>query len=350
MTVIPEKKDAVFVRGVVIACGMQDDQNDTAPDKAGIKKIFSNYLQHESDVQHSYIKNFHVHQLENTITSEEITIADQKVPAGSWIASHMVINPKLKQMILDGTLNGYSLGAIGDKGLNENQDLLNKSLMYEDLKDYDELNPLFISFVKKASNGFNWEVFDYTQFLNKSSYGDIMTEENKSQIEDEKISLNGLERIKDIFGLNKESSEEEETVEETPADEEMDKEGEAEAEPIDISNAELLEKLPQAVAEAVISALSDYANKEEEQADESADEELNKEGDSSETSEEGNDEDNNLEKSSEQDEESSNEENNEKLNKKSSKIDEMPQAKAKPKQKFLDSEKRDAYGRVRKYL
>ena len=65
MTVIPEKKDAVFVRGVVIACGMQDDQNDKAPDKAGIKKIFTNYLQHESDVQHSYIKNFHVHQLEN---------------------------------------------------------------------------------------------------------------------------------------------------------------------------------------------------------------------------------------------------------------------------------------------
>ena len=337
MTVIPEKKDAVFVRGVVIACGMQDDQNDTAPDKAGIKKIFTNYLQHESDVQHSYIKNFHVHQLENTITSEEITIADQKVPAGSWIASHMVINPKLKEMIQSGILNGYSLGAIGDKGLNENQDLLNKSLMYEDLKDYDELNPLFISFVKKASNGFNWEVFDYTQFLNKSSInGDIMAEDVKSQIEDEKISLNGLERIKDIFGLNKESSEEEEPVEETLADEEMDKEGEAE--PVDISNAELLEKLPQAVAEAVISALSDYANKEEEPAEPTEEEELEKESE----------EESEKEETDEEKEEESEDDN--KLNKSSQKMDEMPPKKTAPKSRFLESETRDAMGRNKRYL
>lgn len=339
MTVIPEKKDAVFVRGVVIACGMQDDQNDKAPDKAGIKKIFTNYLQHESDVQHSYIKNFHVHQLENTITSEEITIADQKVPAGSWIASHMVINPKLKEMIQSGILNGYSLGAIGDKGLNDNQDLLNKSLMYEDLKDYEELNPLFISFVKKASNGFNWEVFDYTQFLNKSSInGDIMAEDVKSQIEDEKISLNGLERIKDIFGLNKESSEEEEPVEETSADEEMDKEGEAEAEPVDISNAELLEKLPQAVAEAVISALSDYANKEEEPAEPTEEEELEKESE----------EESEKEETDEEKEEESEDDN--KLNKSSQKMDEMPPKKTAPKSRFLESETRDAMGRNKRYL
>ena len=41
MTFIPEKKKALYVRGVVIACGMKDDQDDTAPNKDGIKKIFT---------------------------------------------------------------------------------------------------------------------------------------------------------------------------------------------------------------------------------------------------------------------------------------------------------------------
>ena len=152
MTFIPQKKDALYVRGVVIACEMQDDQGDTAPNKEGIKKIFTNYLKQESDVQHSYISNFNVHQLENTITTTETTINGQKVPAGSWIASHMVLNPSIIAMIREGHLTGYSLGAIGDAGLNENisfeNNFLNKSsLMYKDLRDYDELNPFFISFV-----------------------------------------------------------------------------------------------------------------------------------------------------------------------------------------------------------
>ncbi|AMK16317.1 XkdF-like putative serine protease domain-containing protein [Methanobrevibacter olleyae] len=344
MSVIPEKQEAIYVRGVVIAAGMKDDQGDTAPDKEGIKKIFTNYLEHQTDVQHSYIKSFNIHQLENTITTTETQINGQTVPSGSWVASHMVLNPSIKAMISEGKLNAYSLGAIGDKGLNENQDFLNKSLMYKNLKDYDELNPFFISFVKKPSNGFLWEVLDYNQFLNKSSLlvddiaGDIMTEDNK--LDDEKISISSLEKIQKLFRLNKESdpTDSDDNKEEVD-DVELNKE-----EPVaddDISNKELLETLPSLVAEAVITALSEFANKEDNAKQEEG---LQKEA-TPEDKEAGEVDDKELEKGSK------NHGKQFKLKKSSQKIDEMKQEHhVKPNKTFLDSETRDEFGRNKKYL
>lgn len=347
MTFIPEKKDALYVRGVVIACGMKDDQNDVAPNKEGIRKIFTNYLEHQADVQHSYLKVFNVHQLENTLTTTETTIANQTVPVGSWIASHMVLNPSIIAMIRENHLTGYSLGAIGDKGLNENTDFLNKSLKYKELEDYDDLNPFFISFVDKASNGFVWEVMDYNQFLSKSSQenleiGEIMTEQ-QNNLEDEKISISSLEKIKELFGVNKASESD---------DEELDKEAETDEETVvatdDISNKELLEQLPNAVASAVLSALKQMAEekpsedeeleKGSEEDEETDEEELDKESNGSASDDTGDDE--KLDKSS----------NTQRLNKSSKKLDEMAPVQHKPKSTFLNSESRDELGRNKRYL
>ena len=327
MTFLPQKKDALYVRGVVIACGMQDDQGDVAPDKEGIKKIFTNYLKQESDVQHSYISNFNVHQLENTITTAPMQINGQEVPVGSWIASHMVLNPSIIAMIRNNNLTGYSLGAVGDKGLNENitfeNGFLNKSLLYKDLRDYEELNPFFISFVDKASNGYTWEVMDYQQFLSKSSIddkdfdGDIMTNSTQKEVKDEMVSVGVVERLLQPF-LNKSSEASDDEAQEE--DVEIKKE---EGEPV-ITNEDImakLEALPQLVAEGVVEAMKELANKEQSEAP-AEDEEEDK-----------------VEKSS-------------KLNKSSSKLDEMTphNKKVEPEHKFLGGEKRDEMGRVRKYL
>lgn len=361
MTFLPQKKDALYVRGVVIACGMQDDQGDVAPDKEGIKKIFTNYLKQESDVQHSYISNFNVHQLENTITTAPMQINGQEVPVGSWIASHMVLNPSIIAMIRNNNLTGYSLGAVGDKGLNENitfeNGFLNKSLLYKDLRDYEELNPFFISFVDKASNGYTWEVMDYQQFLSKSSIddkdfdGDIMTNSTQKEVKDEMVSVGVVERLLQPF-LNKSS----EASDDEAQEEDVEMENEAE-EPV-ITNEDImakLEALPQLVAEGVVEAMKELANKEQSEAPAEEEQEVEKESkDEGELEKESAEEEQEEEQSeaSAEDEEEDKVEKSSKLNKSSSKLDEMTphNKKVEPEHKFLGGEKRDELGRVRKYL
>lgn len=361
MTFLPQKRDAVYVRGVVIACGMQDDQGDVAPDKEGIKKIFTNYLKQESDVQHSYISNFNVHQLENTITTAPMQINGQEVPVGSWIASHMVLNPSIIAMIRNNNLTGYSLGAVGDKGLNENitfeNSFLNKSLLYKDLRDYEELNPFFISFVDKASNGYTWEVMDYQQFLSKSSIddkdfdGDIMTNSTQEEVKDEMVSVGVVERLLQPF-LNKSS----EASDDEAQEEDVEMENEAE-EPV-ITNEDImakLEALPQLVAEGVVEAMKELANKEQSEAPAEDEQEVEKESkDEGELEKESEKEEQEEEQSeaSAEDEEEDKVEKSSKLNKSSSKLDEMTphNKKVEPEHKFLGGEKRDELGRVRKYL
>lgn len=203
---VKEKTDAIYVRGVVIPCGMADNTGDAPQSKEDIKKIFTNYLTHETDVQHSWVKNFNVYNLENTITETETEINRQKVPPHSWIASTMVVNPEIQAMIREGKLNGYSLGAVGEDGLNENVNFLNKSLRYDELKDKEDLNPIFISLVDNPANGFKWEVYDYNSFLAKS--GDIMTNEMGIPSNEEGMVSEGfVERIINKFFLAKSEEE-----------------------------------------------------------------------------------------------------------------------------------------------
>lgn len=376
MTFIPEKKDALYVRGVVIAAGMPDDQGDIAPNKEGVKRIFTNYLKQESDVQHSYISNFNVHQLENTITTAPMQINGQDVPIGSWIASHMVLNPSIVAMIRANNLTGYSLGAIGDAGLNENitfeNNFLNKSgLMYKDLRDYEELNPFFISFVEKASNGFTWEVMDYTQFLSKSSKeSDMMTDTVEIEEQDEMVKVSVVERLlgpllsKASEETNSKPEEEEEEAEpdveeenppEKEEEEKLEKESKAET---GISNDVIMAKfdeLPSLVANSVIEAMKKMAaettpeKEEEETLEKSSNNEEEAEPDvEAPANEEENQE--KLEKSSNEGTEKTETNENDKMQKSSNKLDEMTTSKPKPKSTFLGNEKRDEYGRVRKYI
>nr|DAR45112.1 MAG TPA: serine protease [Caudoviricetes sp.] len=346
---VKEKTDAIYVRGVVIPCGMADKTGDAPQSKEDIKKIFTNYLTHETDVQHSWVKNFNVYNLENTITETETEIDGQKVPAHSWIASTMVVNPEIQAMIREGKLNGYSLGAVGEDGLNENVNFLNKSLRYDELKDKEDLNPIFISLVDKPANGFKWEVYDYNSFLAKS--GDIMTNEMSIPSNEEGMVSEGfVERIINKFFLAK-SEEEAKKEDEKAASSKKEDELEKSVDEPDISNKELLEKLPELVATAVIEGMKKLAEESSKKDDNAEEKKLEKNEESTSSSKKEDE----LEKSDEEDEKDKLEKSlgNRKagpkntLTKSTSKI---PANNTYRTSTFLNSETRDRFGRNKKFL
>ncbi len=346
---VKEKTDAIYVRGVVIPCGMADNTGDAPQSKEDIKKIFTNYLTHETDVQHSWVKNFNVYNLENTITETETEINGQKVPAHSWIASTMVVNPEIQAMIREGKLNGYSLGAVGEDGLNENVNFLNKSLRYDELKDKEDLNPIFISLVDKPANGFKWEVYDYNSFLAKS--GDIMTNEMSIPSNEEGMVSEGfVERIINKFFLAK-SEEEAKKEDEKAASSKKKDELEKSVDEPDISNKELLEKLPELVATAVIEGMKKLAEESSKKDDNAEEKKLEKNEESTSSSKKEDE----LEKSDEEDEKDKLEKSlgNRKagpkntLTKSTSKI---PANNTYRTSTFLNSETRDRFGRNKKFL
>ena len=337
------------MRGVVIPCGMADNTGDAPQSKEDIKKIFTNYLTHETDVQHSWVKNFNVYNLENTITETETEINGQKVPAHSWIASTMVVNPEIQAMIREGKLNGYSLGAVGEDGLNENVNFLNKSLRYDELKDKEDLNPIFISLVDKPANGFKWEVYDYNSFLAKS--GDIMTNEMSIPSNEEGMVSEGfVERIINKFFLAK-SEEEAKKEDEKAASSKKEDELEKSVDELDISNKELLEKLPELVATAVIEGMKKLAEESSKKDDNAEEKKLEKNEESTSSSKKEDE----LEKSDEEDEKDKLEKSlgNRKagpkntLTKSTSKI---PANNTYRTSTFLNSETRDRFGRNKKFL
>lgn len=188
----------LYVTGVVIANGIPDSDGDIL-NKKEIKKIFTKYTVQQTDVQHSYIRNDGVTVLENWITDTPTTIGGKSVPAGSWLCTTKVTNEEICDLLLNKKLTGYSLGSTPKS---EIIPVINKAMTYSEVADIDEVQPLFISFVNKGANGYTFEVMSYDCFINKN---DKNSEDNKmsEHLEDEKISLNGLAKIREIFGISK---------------------------------------------------------------------------------------------------------------------------------------------------
>jgi len=286
---IKDKEEAIIVRGCVIPCGLSDSSNDKPQTKEDIKKIFTNYLEHDTDVQHSWIRNLNVYTLENTLLDADTEIGGNTIPKDSWIASVMISNPDIKKMVSDGKLTGFSLGAVSDKGLNENQ-LLNKSLRYEDLNDSEELNPMFISLVDKPCHQLTWEVYDYKSFLAKSeeynTISDNMTEEEKTITVSEGLfeRLFGKLFMEKAEEPSEEPTEETEELEKSCNDKEEDKTEKAEApsekEEEEMEKAEpcdLSEETINAIADAVIEKIKALADEQtEEPKDDSVEVEVEK--------------------------------------------------------------------------
>lgn len=246
----------IYVTGCVIPNGIADHEGDILSKKE-IKIIFTKYLEHQTDVQHNYIKNNGVDLVANWISETDKEIAGKTAPAGSWLATFYVTNPEIIESIYDDdpkSINGLSLGSVPKTINNTKYWFINKSINYRDLDDTEEVIPKFISFVDKPSNGFGLEIEEYSVYINKSVNEDeveIMTNKEDTPIMDEKLSLSGWEKVIKSFqslGINKSESgatEKEQEVKVEPVKEEK---------PADISNNELLEKIPEAVATGITSA------------------------------------------------------------------------------------------------
>ena len=244
--------EATYITGVVIANGVPDSDGDCL-DKKDIKTIFTKYLDRATDVMHTRIKNEGVEVLANWITESDTELNGKIVPSGSWMATFAVTNEELLSSIKDGSISGLSLGSVSEDAMTKKYWFINKSIHYQDLDDLEEVIPLFISFVDKGANQYGLEVMDYNFYINKNDKtGEKMTNEEKN--EEPMIPLSAIDKLRDIFSINKNEDEteinKEETVEETSVDE-------------DITNKELLEKLPPLLVEAFKEAIKEVASNKE---------------------------------------------------------------------------------------
>ena len=256
----------MYVTGVVIPNGIADHEGDVL-NKVDIKKIFTKYLNRDTDTMHTRIRNEGVDVLANWISEADMVIRGKTAPAGSWLATFKITNAEIIKSIKSGKLAGLSLGSVSDIALTQKYWFINKSINYKDLDDTEEIIPLFISFVDKPSNGFGFEIMDYDVYINKRA-NDVevekMTNENQEiKPEDEKLSVSAWERIVNAFSINKSISDPAEPKEEVSDVNIEKKESEEESEPKDISNTELLEKIPEAVSNGIVNAFEKMKVKKE---------------------------------------------------------------------------------------
>ena len=199
--------EALIVNGVIIANGVADSDGDVLT-KKDIKTIFMKY-QRDTDTMHTNIKNFGVEVFASWISEVDTIINGRIAPEGSWLATLKVTNEKIVQCIKEGKLKGFSLGSVSDKAYTPKYWFINKSLTYNDIKDIEEVIPLFISFVDKPANQYDFEVMTYDAYINKNEKDVEEMTENKEEM----ISISALEKVKDLFGINK--SENDNQAEET---------------------------------------------------------------------------------------------------------------------------------------
>lgn len=192
----------LYVTGVVIANGIPDSDGDVLT-KKDIKEIFTKYTVQQTDTQHSYIRNEGVDVIGNWITETPTMIGGKNVPAGSWLCTTKVTNDELCNLLLNQEVNSYSLGSTPKS---EILPLINKGMTYSEVANIEDIVPIFISFVKKGANGYTFEVMSHEVFINKNdkSEDNKMAEQKvEVAIEDEKISIGAIEKLKEVFGINK---------------------------------------------------------------------------------------------------------------------------------------------------
>lgn len=214
---LPKLTETLIINGVVIANGVADSDGDIL-NKAEIKTINMKY-QRDTDTMHTNIKNDGVEVFNTWISEVDTNIKGKVAPAGSWMVTMKVTNPQLIQCIEEGKINGFSLGSVSEKAMTPKYWFINKSLNYRDIKNIEEVIPLFISFVDKPANQYGFEVMTYDAYINKNEK-DVkeMTESKKEDM----IPVSFVEKLMDKLSINKsednvtvEKAEEEPVVEET---------------------------------------------------------------------------------------------------------------------------------------
>lgn len=183
-----DKQNALFITGVVIACGEPDADGDIL-EKEDIKKLMSSYLSQKVDTNHDFLENYGVRVIENYTNKEPEKVADQTVPKNSWICKMMIWDESLKRDIRQKRLDGLSLASQPDGSSKDYKDVINKRHTYNDF-NIDNLTPSFISIVKNPANGYSLEYYSYNSYITKSKKeNNLMSDDNKDAMGDIAIKL-----------------------------------------------------------------------------------------------------------------------------------------------------------------
>lgn len=186
----------LYIRGCIIEANKEDSDQDILT-KEDIKKININLTSDiYFDIQHNCEPITGCRLIENTVIDYPISIGGQMINPGSWVGTVEVNNSDLEQLILNGTIKGFSLFSYAGG-----------NTTYKEVLDKADVYPLFISFVEYPANHILFEVLDRDSYISK------MEDEN---LADEK-SL--IDKIKELLTKYEESTTEEEAIVDKEVDE-----------------------------------------------------------------------------------------------------------------------------------
>ena len=127
--------------------------------------------------------------IENTIIDYPVSIGGQMINPGSWVGTVEVNNSDLEQLILNGTIKGFSLFSYAGG-----------NTTYKEVLDKADVYPLFISFVEYPANHILFEVLDRDSYISKM--------EDESLADEKGL----IDKIKELLNKYEETSEEEQNI------------------------------------------------------------------------------------------------------------------------------------------
>ena len=141
------------------------------------------------DIQHNCEPITGCRLIENTIIDYPVSIGGQMINPGSWVGTVEVNNSDLEQLILNGTIKGFSLFSYAGG-----------NTTYKEVLDKADVYPLFISFVEYPANHILFEVLDRDSYISKM--------EDESLADEKGL----IDKIKELLNKYEETSEEEQNI------------------------------------------------------------------------------------------------------------------------------------------
>lgn len=179
----------LYIRGCIIEANKEDSDQDILT-KEDIKKININLTSDiYFDIQHNCEPITGCRLIENTIIDYPVSIGGQMINPGSWVGTVEVNNSDLEQLILNGTIKGFSLFSYAGG-----------NTTYKEVLDKADVYPLFISFVEYPANHILFEVLDRDSYISKM--------EDESLADEKGL----IDKIKELLNKYEETSEEEQNI------------------------------------------------------------------------------------------------------------------------------------------
>lgn len=188
------KKNAIYIEGVVIANGIPDGYGDILY-KEDINKLMTNFMDKTVDTNHSLLEEHGISIIKNYTTEKVKRIHGREVPIGSWVSDLMVWNEDIIQDVYNHEFKGLSLASVPNKIEDIKAFFGEDAPNYRDFKDKDDLTPLTVSLVEDAGNGYEFDVYPYDVYIKRDMEKQKMTETEKTDMAElAKTMLSIIER------------------------------------------------------------------------------------------------------------------------------------------------------------